>query len=139
MTAYDSDNIFKKIIDGELPAVKIFENETCIAIMDVFPQSQGHCLVIPRAESRNLLDADPDTLSATVPYVQRLAKATKAALEADGVRVAQFNEATAGQTVYHLHWHVIPTYEGVQLGRHGEGMADTTELQSVADKIATFL
>lgn len=139
MTAYDADNIFAKIIAGEMPAVKLFENDICVAIMDVFPQSKGHCLVIPRAASRNLLDADPETLSATVPHVQRLAKAAKAALRADGVRVAQFNEAPAGQTVFHLHWHVIPVYEGAELGRHADGMADMDELKAQAEMIKAAL
>lgn len=139
MLEYDPDNIFAKILAGEIPAVTLFDNDTCIAIMDAFPQSKGHCLVIPRAPSRNLMDADPADLSATVPHVQRLAKAVQAALRADGVRVAQFNEAPAGQTVFHLHWHVIPVYEGAKLGAHGGGAADMDALQAQAQMIKAAL
>lgn len=139
MTAYDSDNIFAKILSGDMPAVKIFENDTCVAIMDVFPQAKGHCLMIPKAASRNLLDADPVTLSATIPHVQKLVRAVKSAMRADGIRVAQFNEEPAGQTVFHLHWHVIPAYEGAQLGRHGEEMADMEDLQAQAEMIKAAL
>lgn len=139
MTSYDPDNIFAKILAGEIPSVNLFENDTCIAIMDAFPQSKGHCLVIPRAASRNLLDADAADVSATVPHVQKLARAAKVALRADGIRVAQFNEAPAGQTVFHLHWHVIPVYEGADLGAHGGGMADMAELQAQAQMIKAAL
>ncbi len=139
MTAYDPDNIFAKILAGEIPSVQVFENETCVAIMDAFPQSKGHCLVIPRAASRNLLDADPAELAATIPHVQKLARAVQSALRADGIRVAQFNEAPAGQTVFHLHWHVIPMYEGATLGAHGGGMADMDELKAQAQMIKAAL
>lgn len=139
MTKYDSDNIFARILTGEFPSIKLFENEHCIAIMDVFPQSPGHSLVIPRAASRNLLDADTASLQNTIVYVQSLAKAVKTALNADGVRIAQFNEAPAGQTVFHLHWHVIPAFEGQQLKSHAGEMADHAELESLAEKIRASL
>lgn len=140
MTDYDRDNIFGKMIRGEIPATKVFEDDTVLAIMDIFPQSKGHVLVIPKAESRNLLDADPATLAAAIPYVQRLAKAVKTALKPDGIRIVQFNEAPAGQSVFHLHFHVIPVYEGVAVGRHGEdGRADDQELTEQAAAIAAAL
>ena len=139
MAEYDPDNIFAKILAGDIPSVNLFENETCVAIMDAFPQSKGHCLVIPRSASRNILDADPSALSATVPHVQRLARAVKSAMRADGIRVAQFNEAPAGQTVFHLHWHVIPVYEGAALGAHAGGMADMDALQAQAQMIKAAL
>lgn len=140
MTDYDRDNIFGKMIRGEIPATKVFEDDTVLAIMDIFPQSKGHVLVIPKAESRNLIDADPATLAAAIPYVQRLAKAVKTALKPDGIRIVQFNEAPAGQSVFHLHFHVIPVYEGVAVGRHGEdGRADDQELTEQAAAIAAAL
>ncbi len=139
MTAYDPQNIFGKILRGEIPAHKVYEDETVLAMMDIFPQSKGHLLVIPKAPSRNLLDADPAALAAAIPQVQRLARAAKSALGADGIRVAQFNEAPAGQTVFHLHFHIIPIYAGVELGAHGGGKADDAELAAQARAIAAAL
>jgi histidine triad (HIT) family protein len=140
MTAYDPQNIFGKILRGEFPSHKVFEDDTALVVMDVFPQSRGHVLVIPKAPSRNLLDADPATLSAVMPLVQRVAKALMTATEADGLRLVQFNEAPAGQTVFHLHFHLIPMYEGVELGRHGAGgRADDAELAELARAIAAKL
>lgn len=139
MTAYDPDNIFAKMLRGEIPAHKVFEDEVVLATMDIFPQSRGHLLVIPKAPSRNLLDADPATLQAIVPYVQRLARAVQKALAPDGLRLIQFNEAPAGQSVFHLHFHLIPVYEGVPIGRHGEGRADDAELADLAKQIAAAL
>ncbi|HHG90432.1 MAG TPA: HIT domain-containing protein, partial [Devosia sp.] len=129
MTNYDENNIFAKILRGEIPAARIFDNEHCLAIMDAFPQSKGHCLIVPRAPSRNILDADPAQLALVIPYVQQLAKAARSALMADGIRIVQFNEPTAGQSVFHLHWHIIPVYEGQELKPHATGMADATELE----------
>jgi histidine triad (HIT) family protein len=136
---YDSTNIFAKILRGELPCHKVYEDETALVMMDIFPQSKGHTLVIPKAASRNLLDADPAALSALMPLVQRVANAVKAATNADGVRLGQFNEASAGQTVFHLHFHIIPAYEGVALGAHSGGKADDAELAALAQDIAARL
>ncbi|MBS3848360.1 HIT family protein [Devosia sp. BSSL-BM10] len=136
---YNPSNIFAKIIAGEIPSHKVFEDDTALVMMDIFPQSRGHTLIIPKTASRNLLDADPATLSALMPLVQRIANAAKAAFSADGVRVAQFNEAPAGQTVFHLHFHVIPVFEGVPLGAHGGGQADNAELAEHAKAIAAHL
>ena len=138
--AYDRDNIFGKMIRGEIPATKVYEDGTVFAIMDIFPQSKGHVLVIPKAESRNLLDADPAALAAVIPQVQRVAKAVRAALQPDGIRIVQYNEAPAGQSVFHLHFHVIPVYDGVPVGRHGQdGRADDAELTAQAEAIAAAL
>ena len=136
---YDPSNIFGKILRGEIPAHKVYEDKTALVMMDIFPQSRGHTLVIPKAASRNLLDADPAALSAVMPLVQRVAKAVKIATHADGIRVAQFNEGSAGQTVFHLHFHVIPAYQGVALGPHGGGKADDVELAALAKAIAAAL
>ena len=140
MTPYDPDNIFGKILRGEIPAHKVYEDEHTLAFMDVMPQGEGHTLVIPIAPARGLLDADPDSLAALMASVQKVARAVKAAFRAEGLTLFQFNEPAGGQTVFHLHVHVIPRYEGADLGRHGEsGMADVEELKALAVKIAAAL
>ena len=135
---YDHDNIFAKILRGEIPAARVFEDEHVYAFMDVFPQSRGHTLVIPKhSQARNLLDEEPGVLSELILGVQRVARAVRAALKPDGLVVTQFNGAVAGQTVYHLHFHIIPRWDGVALGRHaGGGMADPAELKALAEQIA---
>ena len=137
--SYDPSNIFGKILRGEIPAHKVYEDEVALVMMDIFPQSRGHVLVIPKAASRNLLDADPAALSDVIPLIQRVAKAVKHATGADGIRLAQFNEAEAGQTVFHLHFHIIPAYAGVALGAHGGGKADDAELAALAREISAAL
>ncbi|MCD7061181.1 HIT family protein [Pelagibacterium xiamenense] len=139
MSAYDPDNIFAKILKGEVPSIKVFEDETTLAFMDVMPQSKGHTLVIPKTGSRNLLDADPEILADLVKKTQIVAKAVATAMEADGLRIIQFNEPAAGQTVFHLHFHVIPVYEGVSLRPHSGDMADTGELTALAEMIRAAL
>jgi histidine triad (HIT) family protein len=137
---YDADNIFAKIIRGEIPSVKVFEDDKVLAFMDVFPQSRGHALVISKtSQARNILEMEPAVLADVTAAAQKLAKAVVAALKPDGVVVTQFNGAPAGQTVFHLHIHVIPRYEGEALGRHGEGMADVEELKALAAKISAAL
>ena len=135
---YDEDNVFAKIIRGDLPAAKVFEDAHVLAFMDVFPQSRGHTLVVSKkSRARNLLDVEAEVLSHVILDVQRVAKAICAALKPDGLVVTQFNGAPAGQTVYHLHFHIIPRWEGVPLGRHGEGgMADPVALKALAEQIA---
>ncbi len=119
---YDPDNIFAKIIRGEMACVKLHETEDILAFMDVFPQSNGHCLVVhKRARATNLFDIDQDALCTLAGAVQHVARAVRNGLKPDGVRVAQFNGAPAGQSVYHLHFHIIPAYEGVALGAHASG------------------
>ena len=120
--AYDDQNIFARILRGELPAHKVYEDDASIAIMDVMPQGTGHTLVIPKTPSRNLLDADPEALANLIRSVQTVARTVKDAFEADGVTIIQFNEAAAGQSVFHLHFHVIPRFEGVALRPHTGSM-----------------
>ncbi|MEM8635115.1 MAG: HIT family protein [Pseudomonadota bacterium] len=134
---YDPDNIFAKILRGEMPAIKVFEDDVALAFMDVFPQAEGHTLVIPKAvEARNFLDMPSDQLGAYMDRVQRIAIAVEKALSPDGIVVTQFNGSVAGQTVFHLHFHIIPRKESVPLGRHGSGgMADAAELEPIAEKI----
>ncbi|MBT8471653.1 MAG: HIT family protein [Marinicaulis sp.] len=139
--AYDCENIFAKIIRGEMPAVKIYEDDKILSFMDVFPQSDGHALVIHKtAQAVNLLDVEQGALSELTTAVQNIAGAIKTGLNPDGFRVVQFNGAPAGQTVFHLHFHIIPIYEGKSLGRHGDGApADTDALEAMAAKIRAAL
>ena len=137
--AYDSTNIFAKILRGEIPSHRIYEDEHTVAFMDVMPQAPGHVLVVPKAASRNLLDADPATLAQTLPVVQKVANAVKEAFDADGVFVCQFNEPAAGQTVFHLHFHVIPRHDGVALKPHSGTMEDGAVLAANAEKIRAEL
>lgn len=135
MSVYDPDNIFTKIIAGEIPCHKIYEDEDTLAFMDVMPQSDGHCLVIPKKGSRNLLDAEPMELGNLIVVTQLIAKAAKKAFDADGIVVQQFNEAPAGQTVFHLHFHIVPRYEGRSLRAHSGQMADNELLAAQCEKI----
>lgn len=137
--AYDSNNIFAKILRGEIPSHRIYEDDNTVAFMDVMPQAPGHVLVVPKAPSRNLLDADPAVLAKTIPVVQKIATAVKEAFDADGVFVCQFNEPAAGQTVFHLHFHVIPRYEGAALRPHSGQMEDNAVLAANAEKIKAEL
>ncbi|NTJ42442.1 HIT family protein [Agrobacterium larrymoorei] len=139
MTTYDTNNIFAKILRGEIPSVKVYEDDHTLAFMDVMPQAPGHLLVIPKTGSRNLLDADPEVLAKTIPVVQKLAIAAKEAFEADGVYIAQFNEPAAGQTVFHLHFHIVPRKEGEPLKPHSGAMADTEVLKEYAERIKAEL
>lgn len=136
---YDDNNIFAKILKGEIPAHKVYEDDDTLAFMDVMPQAPGHLLVIPKRGSRNLLDADPAVLSTLLPVVQKLAVAAKEAFEADGVFIAQFNEPAAGQTVFHLHFHVIPRHDGQALKPHTGKMEDGAVLTENAQKIREAL
>ena len=139
MTPYDPDNIFGKILRGEIPAHKVYEDEHTLAFMDVMPQGEGHTLVIPKAPSRGLLDAEPQALSALIGTVQRVGRAVKAAFAADGLTVFQYNEPAGGQTVFHLHVHLVPRHEGVPLKRHEGGMADNAVLAEHAARIRAAL
>jgi histidine triad (HIT) family protein len=137
--AYDDSNIFAKILRGEIPCHKVYEDADAIAFMDVMPQSPGHTLVVPKAASRNLLDADPAVLARVVPLVQKIAIAAKSAFKADGISIAQFNEPAGGQTVFHLHFHIMPRYEGQPLHLHARQMEDATVLAANAEKLKAAL
>lgn len=139
MTSYDPNNIFAKILRGEIPCHKAYEDADAIVFMDVMPQSPGHALVVPKAASRNVLDADPATLAKILPLVQRVAIASKAAFAADGITIMQFNEPAGGQTVFHLHYHVIPRYEGQGLRSHAGKMEDGAVLAANAAKLKAAL
>jgi histidine triad (HIT) family protein len=138
---YDGGNIFAKILRGEAPCVKIFENDDVLAFMDIFPQSQGHCLVVPKnVHARNLTDFPPERLGALFGAVQKLTQAVIKALKPDGVVVTQYNGAPAGQTIFHLHVHVIPRYSNLPLQpHHGGKPADMDNLREQASRIAAAL
>ena len=112
MTAYDQNNIFARIVRGELPAQKVYEDDKAIAFLDIMPRAPGHTLVIPKAPARNLLDVNPDDLAHIMQVAQRIARAGMKAFGADGVTIQHFNEKAGGQVVFHLHVHVIPRKEG---------------------------
>ena len=137
---YDSENIFAKILRGDMPAAVIAEESHAVAIMDAFPQTRGHCLIIPKAASRNLLEVAPKDLGRVFGLVQRVAKAVDKALSPDGIAVMNYNGAPAGQTVFHTHIHVIPRWEDQSMAGHGSAkMADMAELQKLASQIAAKL
>lgn len=136
---YDVNNVFAKILRGEIPAAKVYETETVLAFMDVMPQSDGHTLVIPKAQARNFFDAEPEVLADLIKATQIVARAVKHAFDPDGIRIAQFNDPAAGQTVFHLHFHIIPCYEGQPLRAHSREMADPAVLKAHAEKIKAAL
>lgn len=137
--SYDPNNIFAKILRGEIPCHKVYEDADAIVFMDVMPQTSGHTLVVPKRPSRNLLDADPAVLAKIIPLVQKVAIAAKAAFNADGISIAQFNEPAGGQTVFHLHFHVMPRYEGKPLQLHARQMEDAAILAANSDKLKAAL
>lgn len=137
---YDPQNIFAQIIRGDAPCYKLYEDEQVLAFLDLFPQSHGHSLVIPKQISaRNLLDADVDSLARVMAVVQKVAAALVEELSPAGVQVAQFNGAPAGQTVFHLHFHVIPRFDGENLGIHAAGKADPAQLEQLRARLAQRL
>jgi histidine triad (HIT) family protein len=139
MTAYDDSNIFARILRGEIPAQRVYEDDRVVAFMDVMPQGAGHTLVVPKAASRNILDADPATFGPLMAAVQKVALAVKTAFAADGITILQYNEAAGGQSVFHLHFHVIPRFDGVPLTRHSGGMEKPEILAANAEKIRKVL
>jgi histidine triad (HIT) family protein len=115
MTAYDISNIFAKILRGELPCYKVYENDHVLAFLDIMPRSPGHTLVIPKAPARNILDISSDDYAHVARGARTIAKAAMKAFKADGITVQQFNEASGGQVVFHLHMHVMPRHDGIAL------------------------
>lgn len=139
MSTYDPNNIFAKILRGDIPCHKVYENADALVFMDVMPQSNGHALVLPKAASRNVFDADPAVLAKILPLVQKIAIGAKTAFNADGITIWQFNEPAGGQTVFHLHYHVIPRYEGVALKAHSGKMEDGDILKANASMLKKAL
>lgn len=137
--AYDDQNIFAKILRGELPCEKVYEDDTSIVIMDIMPRADGHVLVLPRNGSRNILDIAEDDLCAIAKTAKKMALALKTAFAADGITINQFSESAGGQVVFHTHIHVIPRHEGITLRPHTGEMEDGDKLKANADKIRAAL
>jgi histidine triad (HIT) family protein len=136
--SYDADNIFAKILRGEIPSTRVYEDEDTLVFMDIMPRADGHCLVIPKTPCRNLLDASPEQLSAVVKTTQKVSRAAMKALNAEGVTIQQFNETVGGQEVFHLHFHILPRHKDVALRPPGQ-MGDMQEIARIADKIAAAI
>ena len=136
--SYDPENIFAKILRGEIPAMRVYEDEDTLAFMDIMPRTDGHLLVIPKTPCRNVLDATSQQLSTVIATVQKMSHAVKQAFDADGVTIQQFNEAAGGQEVFHLHFHVLPRHEGIAIRPPGK-MGDFDLIGAHADKIKAVL
>jgi histidine triad (HIT) family protein len=137
---YDINNIFARIVRGEIPAFKVYEDTHALAFMDVMPQSAGHTLVIPKqAQAENFLDIQPVDLQNLIVATQTVAKAVDKAFNPDGLRIIQFNRPAAGQTVFHIHFHIVPCYEGMELKGHSRDMAPKELLAAHAERIKAAL
>ena len=139
MTTYDPSNIFAKILRGELPSQRVYEDEATLVIMDIMPRADGHALVIPKAQTRTFLDMQPADIAATYATVQRIARAAKMAFAADGITIQQFNESAGGQVVFHTHVHVLPRHVGVPLRPHTGEMAKPELLAAHAETLRTAM
>ncbi|SFD68028.1 histidine triad (HIT) family protein [Sulfitobacter brevis] len=138
MPDYDGQNIFAKILRGEIPSVKVYEDAETYCFMDIMPRADGHCLVIPKTPCRNMLDATPAQLSACMATVNKVANACVTGFAADGITLQQFNEAAGGQEVFHLHFHILPRHEGVSLRAPGK-MGDMEAIKAHSEVIAAAL
>lgn len=137
--AYDPDNIFAKILRGEAPAFKVYEDDHSMAFMDVMPQCEGHTLVIPKDAAENIGDIEPQILGATMQTVQKVAQAVQQAFASPGIMIAQLNGSAAGQTVFHLHFHIMPRFAGLEFKMHARDMEDFAKLEAHADRIRAAL
>ncbi len=137
--AYDNDNIFAKILRDEAPAFRVYEDEYSLAFMDVMPQVDGHTLVVPKDPAASLHEADPEILGMTIRSVQTVAAAVKEAFAAPGIMIAQLNGPAAGQTVFHLHFHILPRFDGVEFKMHAREMEDFAKLEAFAERIRAAL
>ncbi len=137
--AYDSNNIFARILRAEIPAVKVYEDARTLAFMDVMPQADGHVLVVPKEEAENLFDLSPAGAAAMMATTQRVAKAVKKGLDTPGLMIAQLNGSPAGQSVFHVHFHIIPRSAGADFRLHARQMEEPEKLKAIADKIKAAL
>jgi histidine triad (HIT) family protein len=137
--AYDRNNVFARILRGEIPAHKVWEDEATLAFMDVMPQADGHALVIPKAEAENIFELTPEVLAATILTTQRVARGVQKAFGAPGVMIAQLNGPAAGQSVFHVHFHVLPRHAGLELRLHAREMADPAVLAEHAARVRAAL
>jgi histidine triad (HIT) family protein len=137
--AYDEANIFARILRGEVPCHKVYEDDVALAFMDVMPQADGHVLVLPKSPARNILDADPEVLGKLIARVQKIALAVKQALATDGLTILQYNEPAGGQTVFHLHFHILPRWKDVELRPHTGTQERPDVLEAFRAKIAAAM
>ena len=137
--AYDKNNIFAKILGGEIPTVKVYEDAKTLAFMDVMPEGEGHVLVIPKEPAENVLDLSAEGMAAMMATVQKVAKAVDKALRPDGILLKQYNRAAAGQSVFHVHFHIVPRWEDMPLAPHGKVMVEAARLEPIAAKIRSAL
>ena len=137
--AYDPNNVFAKVLRGEIPSTKVYEDDATLAFMDIMPRCEGHTLVIPKTPARNVLDASPAQLAACLATVQKIGRAHLKAFGAQGVTVLQFNEQAGGQVVFHLHFHVIPRFDGLPLAPHTGRMEKPELVAAAAAKIVQAL
>lgn len=137
--AYDADNIFARIVRGELPCVRVYEDADTLAFMDIMPQSEGHTLVVPKVAGENLFDSPPASVAAAVRTTRRVARAVQRAFDAPGIVVTQFNGSVAGQTVFHLHFHIVPVYAAGGWRAHARDKADPAVLETHAERIRAEL
>ncbi len=137
--AYDPNNIFAKIVRGEIPCVKVYEDARTLAFMDVMPEAEGHVLVVPKEGAENILDLSSEGLAAMIATTQKIAKAVDKALSPDGILLKQYNRAAAGQSIFHVHFHVVPRWEGVAMAPHGKVMVQPAVLEPIAAKIRSEL
>ena len=137
--AYDENNVFAKVLRGEIPCHKIYEDEDTLAFLDIMPRTDGHALVITKEKARDLFDVRPEALAKLMAVVQKLAPVIQEAVGAEGVLIQQFNGAAAGQTVFHLHVHIIPRKAGEALKAHAGRMADQAQLAATTEKIRKAL
>ena len=138
MPDYDPDNIFAKILRGEIPSTRVYEDDETLVFMDIMPRADGHCLVIPKTPCRNVLDASTEQLAAVMATTKKVSNAVMTAFSAGGVTIQQFNEAPGGQEVFHLHFHILPRHEGVRLRAPGQ-MGDMEAIAGHAEKIRAAL
>ena len=136
---YDSQNIFAKILRGAVPCVKVCETDKTLAFMDVMPEAEGHVLVVPKEDAENILDLSPEGMAAMMSTTQKVAIAVDKALEPDGILLKQYNRAAAGQSIFHVHFHIVPRWEGIGLAPHGKVMVGAEILEPIAAKIRSAL
>ncbi len=137
--SYDPNNIFGKILRNEAPAIRLYEDDQTLAIMDIMPQSAGHCLILTKEPAETIFEMTPEGVAACMRTTQRVAHAVRKALSPEGVFIGQFNGAAAGQTVPHVHFHVIPRRQGEDLKMHAREMGDQAELERIAEQIKQAL
>ena len=136
---YDPNNIFAKILRGEIPCVKVYEDAKTLAFMDVMPEAEGHVLVVPKEAAQDILDLSAEGLAAMMATTQKIAKAVDKALQPDGILLKQYNRAAAGQSIFHVHFHIVPRWHGVPMAPHGKVMVQPAVLEPIAAKIRSEL